>query len=94
MTRRTPTVPVRAIVIISLVVLAVFLLASAVQATGAPAATEDYQVRAGDTLWSIADEHTDAGGDVRSTVGMIRSLNQLEGSTIYAGQILELPADG
>jgi LysM repeat protein len=79
-------------VIISIVVLAVLLLASAVQANGGEApSTIDYRVRSGDTLWSIAQEHGDHSGDVRATVHEIRGLNGLDGSTIRAGQVLLVP---
>jgi LysM repeat protein len=80
-------------VIISIVVLAVLLLASAVQANGGDVrATIGYRVQSGDTLWSIAAAHGEQSGDVRATVHEIRSLNDLDGSTIRSGQILLLPA--
>ena len=88
---RQPTIPLRMMVIISIVVTALLLLASAVQATGVPVDTVDYRVESGDTLWSIAAEAGD-GGDVRGTIGIIQRLNELDGSTIYAGQVLELPS--
>ncbi|HSF85505.1 MAG TPA: LysM peptidoglycan-binding domain-containing protein [Acidimicrobiia bacterium] len=88
---RQPTVPMRMLVIISIAVAALLLLASAVQATGEPVATIDYRVEAGDTLWSIAAE-TGAGSDVRATISAIKRINDLDGSLIYAGQVLELPA--
>jgi nucleoid-associated protein YgaU len=88
---RQPYVPLRALVIISIVVVAMFLLASSVHANGVPAETVTYQVSAGDTLWSIAEAHG-GGGDVRGTVGVIQRLNDLNGSVIQAGQLLELPA--
>jgi len=81
------------VAIISIVVLAVFLLASAVQAEGgAEVTTVDYRVRSGDTLWSIAETQGDQTGDVRSAVHTIQRLNGLEGSTIHAGQVLVLPS--
>jgi hypothetical protein len=49
-----------------------------------------YIVQPGDSLWTIA-EHTSAG-DPRDTVGRIKELNQLDSSTIQAGQALLLPA--
>jgi LysM repeat protein len=88
---RQPTVPMRMLVIISIAVAALLLLASAVQATGDPVATIDYRVETGDTLWSIAAE-SGVGDDLRSTISVIKRLNDLDGSVIYAGQVLELPA--
>jgi LysM repeat protein len=93
MTRQAPITRHRVVVIISIVVLAVFLLASAVQATGAaPESTIDYRVRSGDTLWSIAETHASAPGDLRATIHDIQVLNDLDGSTIHAGQVLVLPS--
>jgi Tfp pilus assembly protein FimV len=85
----------RALVIISTTVAAfVLLLATAVHAmsTGVPAATDDYRVHAGDTLWSIASDATDPGGDVRSLVSEIRDLNGLSTSAITVGDVLLVPA--
>ena len=84
----------RALVIISTTVAAfVLLLATAVHAMtgGAPAPTVDYRVHAGDTLWSIAAEITDPGGDVRSTVATIEAYNGLEGAFLQVGQTLSIP---
>lgn len=88
---RQPFVPLRALVIISIVVVAMFLLASSVQATSEPKETVVYEVDTGDSLWSIAEAHH-VGGDLRETVGVIQRLNDLDGSVIHPGQVLELPA--
>ncbi|MBU00590.1 MAG: hypothetical protein CME14_04730 [Gemmatimonadetes bacterium] len=45
-----------------------------------------YTVRSGDSLWTIARRH-------QTTVNELRQVNGLQGSTIYAGQILEVPAN-
>lgn len=85
----------RALVIISTTVAVfVLLLATAVHAmsTGAPGATADYRVHAGDTLWSIASERTDPGGDVRAAIAEIRDLNDLSISMIRVGDVLSVPA--
>lgn len=88
---RQPTVPFRMLAIISMVVAALLLLASAVYASGDPIATVDYRVESGDSLWSIAAEHVPQR-DVRETIGVIRTLNDLDGSLIFPGQVLELPS--
>ncbi len=44
----------------------------------------DYTVRSGDSLWTIARSHG-------TTVAEIRSVNDLDGSRIYPGQILSVP---
>ena len=100
---RHRSAPSRAIVIITTVVVAlVLLLASSVGASGEPEpdsaalvpATRTYIVRSGDTLWEIADEVKPDGGDVRATVGVIRTINDLERSVIRPGQRLQVPATG
>lgn len=47
--------------------------------------TMRYRVRTGDSLWAIAHDHG-------LTVDEIKMVNNLRGSRIYAGQLLELPA--
>ena len=48
------------------------------------AAAKAYEVRAGDSLWTIAQRHG-------TTVEELRSLNKLRSSRIFAGQVLEVP---
>lgn len=43
-----------------------------------------YTVRPGDSLWTIAREHG-------TTVDVLKRTNGMRGSTIYAGQVLDLP---
>jgi Tfp pilus assembly protein FimV len=86
----------RALVIISTIVAGlVLLLATAVHAFGgsAPIDTIDYQVRSGDSLWSIAEVIAPPGSDVRAVVASIRDLNDLPGAVIHAGDVIEVPAD-
>jgi LysM repeat protein len=45
-----------------------------------------YRVRSGDSLWTIARTHG-------TTVNELQVANQLEGSRIYAGQVLDVPLD-
>lgn len=49
-----------------------------------PADRVAYQVRSGDSLWSIARRHN-------TTVDRIRAANSLRGSRIVPGQVLEVP---
>ncbi len=87
----------RALVIIStIVVMLVLLLATAVHALGgggSPVETIDYEVRSGDSLWSIADAVADEGEDLRGVVATIRHLNDLSTVVIRPGDVLELPVD-
>jgi Tfp pilus assembly protein FimV len=48
-------------------------------------------VQPGDTVWSIAAEVAGGGQDVRVVVDAIEELNDLEGSVVVPGQVLELP---
>ncbi|WP_157936921.1 LysM peptidoglycan-binding domain-containing protein [Geodermatophilus chilensis] len=48
-------------------------------------------VEPGDTVWSIAGEVAGADQDVRTVVDAIEELNDLEGSVLVPGRVLELP---
>ncbi len=50
----------------------------------ATAETERYRVRRGDSLWSIARRFG-------TSIGNLRTINELRGSRIYAGQVLLVP---
>ena len=52
----------------------------------------EYVVKEGDTLWDLATERTEPGGDVRSVVRRIQQLNDLDGGHITPGQVIVLPA--
>ncbi|HEX2293268.1 MAG TPA: LysM peptidoglycan-binding domain-containing protein [Gaiellaceae bacterium] len=75
-----------AFVLMLVIVLAWSVLTRVSEATGTP---EPYRVQAGDTLWTIADEHY--GGDPRRGVWAIRRENGLGGSGVSPGQVLLLP---
>jgi LysM repeat protein len=86
----------RALVIISTIVAGlVLLLATAVHAFAGstPIDTVDYQVRSGESLWSIAEEVARPNADIRAVVATIRHLNELDDAVIHAGDVLELPGD-
>jgi LysM repeat protein len=57
--------------------------------TGQPS---QVQVHRGDSIWSIAAAHYQAG-DVRDHVDQIITLNHLDGGAITPGQTLLLPAN-
>jgi hypothetical protein len=46
---------------------------------------QEYRVRSGDSLWSIAQLHG-------TSISDLRTANELKGSRIYAGQMLTVPA--
>ena len=50
-----------------------------------------YEVRAGDTLWSIAAAHYDGDTDLRELVYDIQRRNDLSGGVLQPGQEILLP---
>ncbi len=46
---------------------------------------QEYRVRSGDSLWSIAQLHG-------TSISDLRTVNEIRGSRIYAGQVLTVPA--
>lgn len=88
-----PSLRLRALVLpLALALVFLLLLAQGVHAGDSAVPTEPYRVVTGDTLWDIADERTEDGYDVRSTVRLIQRLNDLDGGLISPGQILVVPA--
>lgn len=91
MTIRTGTLS-RAVVLLTAAAIVFFLLlASGVGAGNEAQPTRVHVVQSGETLWSIASGLTAAGGDVRTTVYTIKSLNQMRDSGIQAGAELIVP---
>jgi LysM repeat protein len=63
--------------------------ATATSSSGAD--LEEVTVKAGQTLWSIAEDIAPAA-DPRDVISDILSVNQLESGSVQAGQRLMLPA--
>ena len=53
---------------------------------------ETVRVHAGDSLWSLAEEHPVDGLSTQETSDMIRSVNHLEHGSLDAGAHLKVPA--
>ncbi len=80
-------------VITVLGLLALFSGGSALASLGSSSAEFDYvTVQAGQSLWSIA-ETIAPSADPRDVIAEIRSLNQLETSSVQPGQRIAIPAD-
>jgi len=80
-------------VITVLGLLAMFSGGSAIASLGSSTAEFDYlTVQAGQSLWSIA-ETIAPSADPRDVIAEIRSLNQLETSSVQPGQRIAIPAD-
>ena len=52
---------------------------------------EPYNVKSGDTVWTIAEEYTSDEYDVRNTVRVINRFNDLENSVIHGGDVIYVP---
>lgn len=52
--------------------------------------TDAYEVRSGDTLWSIADKYCPDGMDKRDYIDDIAARNHLSGAVIRKGQVIEV----
>lgn len=53
---------------------------------------ETVRVQSGDSLWSLAQEHSVDGLSTQETSDMIRSVNHLEHGSLDAGDVLKVPA--
>lgn len=53
---------------------------------------ETVRVQSGDSLWSLAQEHSVDGLTTQETSDMIRSVNHLEHGSLDAGDVLKVPA--
>lgn len=57
------------------------------RSSAARVASRAYKVRSGDSLWTIAEKHG-------TTVAALKRLNGMDGSRIFAGQVIEVPTSG
>lgn len=88
----TTSARLRAFSIISITVIVVLLLlASAGNATNEVTDTFDYRVKSGDTLWNIAGEFGPQDADRRRIIAVIERINDVDASTLMAGQVIEIP---
>ncbi len=53
---------------------------------------ETVRVQSGDSLWSLAQEHSVDGLSTQATSDIIRSVNHLEHGSLDAGDVLKVPA--
>lgn len=48
-------------------------------------------VKAGDSLWEIAETHTSNHRDIRETIIKIKRMNDLSSDVLFVGDILKVP---
>ena len=82
-----------ALVPVIAVALVVLLLGREADAGSESVAAVSHVVKAGETLWSIANAHTAPGEDVRRTVALIRSANGMPSGAVLAGVTITIPVD-
>lgn len=70
----------------TLAVVTAFFLSCSLMFGGAEALADTYQVKAGDSLYTIASKH-------KITVELLKQANNLKNSTILVGQTLQIPVD-
>ncbi len=87
---------VRLLVFLFLIFVAVWAGVRVANASGDSAVFEGtrYEVRAGDTLWSIAAAHYGDHIDLRKAVYDIQRQNDLSGALVQPGQNVVLPFEG
>ena len=71
----------------ALALMAVLFLSTTTMSASQP---RQITVHSGDTLWSIA-QSADPGGDIRSDIDRIITLNRLQSASVYPGEKLVLP---
>ena len=78
----------------SLIVL-IFLVLSLVHTSTAKTESQviNYQIRKGQTLWSIAREYTPSNKDIRQTIYEIEQINDQDLSVIYPGQTIKIKVE-
>lgn len=82
-----------AFAIVAALAVAIAAGSAATREDGGAAAVDVVTVAPGETLWDIASDVAAArGGDVRGAMADIQDLNALDGSMVYAGQQLRIPA--
>jgi nucleoid-associated protein YgaU len=78
-------------ILVVLVSVGAYLVGGANSGQVAYVPSQAVTVHQGDTLWSIAEQHTPPGEDVRATLALIHDLNGLTGSVVHAGDTLWVP---
>ena len=86
-----PQLSVRITLLAAAVVMVFLMIGGAAGADIPDAPPVEYEVVAGDSLWSIAAGHAEPGADLRRLVSDIRRASGLSGDHIVPGQVLLIP---
>lgn len=82
-----------AFVVVAGLAVAIAAGSAATREDGGAPAVDVVTVAPGETLWDIASDVAAVnGGDVRGAMAEIQDLNTLDGSLVFAGQQLRIPA--
>ena len=90
MQKATLQLSVRLTLLLAAVCMVFLMIGGSADAEG-PTPVTEYVVASGDTLWGIAADRVEPGGDVRRLVSDIVELSGVENGMIMPGQILLLP---
>ena len=85
------TVRIALRVALGAMIVAVLLFVPSADADRGPVPPVPHVVQPGDTLWSLAEDYTRPGGDVRATVALIRAGNEMSSGQLVVGDVIEVP---
>ena len=88
--KRITLMPAVAMAALSALIAVPELSSSRLYAAG-PERFASVTVKAGDSLWAIADTYTPEGGNVQETIDQIMTANHLSGATVIPGEKLKIP---
>ncbi|HZD22355.1 MAG TPA: LysM peptidoglycan-binding domain-containing protein [Acidimicrobiia bacterium] len=91
MQTKRPQLSVQLSVLLATVCVVFLLIGGAAGADEVPAATIEYVVAEGDTLWEIASGFAASGQDVRPLISQIKELSGIQSSSLQPGQVLQIP---
>ena len=88
--KRASLMPAVALAVLGALVMIPALSSSRFYAA-APERFATLTVQRGDSLWTIAERQTPAGGNVQDTIDTILAANHLDTATIVPGQHIKIP---
>ena len=80
-----------AVLLIAIVAMLFMYFQDGVQAESVSPAVVSHVIQPGETLWELARDITPAGGDIRSSVALIRNANSMTSSDLVVGEVIVIP---